>query len=112
MEEFRPSYWELARGDGRKLEIIEANMLKYVNKVYFGRSQPSFELPSFDKKQVGKKRNKSSMSIKSWWNEPKWERKRRLAKYKMYAFEGKLKDALKKGHRWIKKKYRKIVHGY
>ncbi|XWS57448.1 hypothetical protein CRYUN_Cryun09bG0175000 [Craigia yunnanensis] len=112
MEEFRPSYRELAPGDGRNMEIIDTNMLKYVNKVYFGRSQPSFELPPFDQKQVGKKRNKSSMSIKSWWNEPKMKRKRRLTKYKMFAIEGKLKDSLKKGHRWIKNKYRKIVHGY
>ena len=103
MEEVRPSY----RGDGRNPEIIdEANMLKYVNKVYFGRSHPSF-----DQKQVDKKRNKSSMSIKSWWNEPKMKTKRRLTMYKMYAIEGKLKDSLKKGHLWIKKKYHKLVHG-
>ncbi|XWS64463.1 hypothetical protein CRYUN_Cryun05aG0006200 [Craigia yunnanensis] len=90
MEEFRPSYREIARRDGRKLEIIDTNMLKYGTK----------------------KRNKSSMSIKSWWNEPNMERKRRLAKYKMSALEGKVKDSLKKGHRWIRKKYGKIVHGY
>ncbi|XP_022720156.1 uncharacterized protein LOC111277974 [Durio zibethinus] len=110
MEEFRPSY-EVSRGDGgRNTEIIDTNMLKYVNKVYFGRSQPSFDQNQVDKKK--KKKSSSTMSIKSWWNEPKMKRKRRLTKYKMYALEGKVKDSLKKGHRWIKNKYRKLVHGY
>ncbi|XVF31446.1 hypothetical protein REPUB_Repub16aG0146800 [Reevesia pubescens] len=111
MGEFRPSY-RIARGGGRNLEIIDANMLKYVNKVYFGRSQPSFDPSPFDQNQVAKKRNMKSMWIKTWWNEPNNKRKRRVTKYKMYAFEGKIKDSLKKGHRWIKKKHRKLVHGY
>lgn len=126
MGEFRrPSDRNLTRGDGRNMEIIDANVLKYVNQVYFSRPPPqqqpySFDSPSsFDKKQHvaatnNKRRNnkRSSMSIKSWWNDPNLKRKRRLTKYKMYALEGKLKESLKKGQRWIKIKYRKIVHGY
>ncbi|XVF41792.1 hypothetical protein PTKIN_Ptkin01aG0309100 [Pterospermum kingtungense] len=119
----RPSHRDLTCGDGRNnnIEIIDANMLKYVNKVYFGRTehqQPPFDPPSFAQKPVAdkKRRNKSSssssLSIKSWWNDPNVKRKRRLTKYKMYALEGKLKDSLKKGQRWIKRKFRKIVHGY
>ncbi|XVF05975.1 hypothetical protein REPUB_Repub06bG0008000 [Reevesia pubescens] len=116
MEEFRPSY-RITRGDGgRKLDlIINANMLKYVNKVYFGRSQaPSFDPSPFDQNQDAKKKknNKKSMLIKTWWNEPKMKGKRRLTNYKMYTLEGNLKDSLKKGQRWIKKKYHKLVHGY
>ncbi|XVE89579.1 hypothetical protein DITRI_Ditri20bG0007400 [Diplodiscus trichospermus] len=113
MEEFRPSHWVTTGGDGRNLEIINFNTIKYANKVYSSQSdQLSFDPPPFDQKHIEKKRNKSSMSIKSWWNEPKMKRKRRLTKYKMYAFEGKLKESLKKGHKWIKNKFRKVVHGY
>lgn len=40
------------------------------------------------------------------------ERKKRIAKYRLYAYEGKMKNSLKKGFRWIKRACRKIVHGY
>ncbi|RDY07892.1 hypothetical protein CR513_07938, partial [Mucuna pruriens] len=45
----------------------------------------------------------------SWWNDPEKKRKRRVAKYKLYAAEGKLKHSLKKGLRWIKIKCIKIA---
>ncbi|KAK6242972.1 hypothetical protein QUC31_009381 [Theobroma cacao] len=119
MEEYfrRPSYRPAAAGvGGRNPEISDSNMLKYVNKVYFGRSSlpPALDPSPFDRKQNAKKKRKeeSRTTSKSWWNEPKMKRKRRLAKYKMFALEGKLKESLKKGSRWIKKKYCKIVHGY
>ncbi|KAE9598165.1 hypothetical protein Lalb_Chr15g0077641 [Lupinus albus] len=44
-----------------------------------------------------------------WWNDPEKKRKRRVAKYKVYASEGKFKHSIKKGFRWIKIKWIKIV---
>ncbi|CAL0311200.1 unnamed protein product [Lupinus luteus] len=45
----------------------------------------------------------------SWWNDPEKKRKRRVTKYKLYASEGKFKHSIKKGFRWIKIKWIKIV---
>ncbi|KAJ1417170.1 hypothetical protein SESBI_16863 [Sesbania bispinosa] len=44
-----------------------------------------------------------------WWNDPERKRQRRVAKYKLYATEGKFKHSVKKGWRWFKVKCIKIV---
>lgn len=44
-----------------------------------------------------------------WWNEAELKRKKRVAKYKIYAMEGKVKASFKHGLRWIKEKYHKIL---
>ncbi|WVZ05823.1 hypothetical protein V8G54_019169 [Vigna mungo] len=44
-----------------------------------------------------------------WWNEAERKRKRRVAKYKYYATEAKIKHSFKKGLRWFKIKCIKIV---
>ncbi|KAB2071393.1 hypothetical protein ERO13_A08G206800v2 [Gossypium hirsutum] len=116
MEDFRHSSHHMKTGgsDGRNFKIIDANMFKYVNKVYLSRTHPSYGPSLFDQNPIDKKKKtrSSSSSITSWFNEPKMKRKMRLTKYKMYALEGKIKDSLKKGKKWIKKKYRKHVHGF
>ena len=48
----------------------------------------------------------------AWLNNSERKRKRRVAKYKMYALEGKMKNKWKKGLSWFKIKYTKLVHGY
>ncbi|XP_038992659.1 uncharacterized protein LOC120116185 [Hibiscus syriacus] len=115
MEDFRNSSHREA--GGRNFEIFDANMLKYVDKVYFGRPQLSYDpSPPIDQKPADKKKKKkkkkSSLPITSWFNEPMIKRKMRVTKYKMYALEGMIKSSLKKGHKWIKKKYHKLVHSY
>ncbi|KAL0454735.1 UNVERIFIED_CONTAM: hypothetical protein Slati_0812700 [Sesamum latifolium] len=39
-------------------------------------------------------------------------RKKRIAKYKLYAVEGKVKDSCRKGLSWMKRTCSKIVHGF
>lgn len=39
------------------------------------------------------------------------KRKKRIATYKTYAMEGKVKATFKKGFRWIKNRYSQIIHG-
>ncbi|KAK7847387.1 hypothetical protein CFP56_006641 [Quercus suber] len=43
-------------------------------------------------------------SIEKWWNDPESKRKRRVAKYKLYSAEGKIKSSFKKGYCWIGRK--------
>ncbi|KAI4349714.1 hypothetical protein L6164_010274 [Bauhinia variegata] len=53
-------------------------------------------------------------SVPKPWNfkDPESKRKKRIAKYKVYAVEGKVKATFRKGLRWIKNKCSQIVHGY
>lgn len=46
------------------------------------------------------------------FNDPELKRKKRVAKYKSYAVEGKMKASIRKGLRWFKHKYCALVHGY
>ncbi|XAR58392.1 hypothetical protein NMG60_11013775 [Bertholletia excelsa] len=45
------------------------------------------------------------------FNDQAMKRRRRIAKYKVYAVDGRVKESIKKGIRWIKSKCSEIVHG-
>lgn len=50
---------------------------------------------------------------KPWsFNDGDAKRRKRLAKYKVYTLQGKLKATLTNGFRWIKNQCSQIVHGY
>ncbi|KAF3794323.1 hypothetical protein EJ110_NYTH01258 [Nymphaea thermarum] len=44
--------------------------------------------------------------------DPEMKRKRRVASYKAYAVEGKIKSSVKSSLRWIKGKYSEIRYGF
>ncbi|KAJ7977626.1 DUF3511 domain protein [Quillaja saponaria] len=64
--------------------------------------------------QVTRASYSGASSVSKPWNfkEPEMKRKRRIAKYKVYTVEGRVKATFKKGLRWIKNKCSQIVHGY
>ncbi|KAI3814819.1 hypothetical protein L1987_14464 [Smallanthus sonchifolius] len=48
----------------------------------------------------------------SWsFGDPEFQRKKRVAGYKVYSVEGKLKGSFRKSFRWIKDKYMNVVYG-
>lgn len=57
---------------------------------------------------------KRSKSKRRWLalGDPDMERKRRVAAYKAYAVEGKVKGSFRKSFRWIKDRYLHIVYGW
>ncbi|KAK8670274.1 hypothetical protein V6N13_105032 [Hibiscus sabdariffa] len=68
-------------------------------------------------KEIKMKKTKSSLasssSSKSWsFNDPELQRKKRVAGYKVYAVEGKMKGSLRKSFRWIKDTYTQVVYGW
>lgn len=47
----------------------------------------------------------------SWWSsDPEAKRRRRVAGYKAYAVEARVKASLRKGFRWIKDRCTSLVH--
>ncbi|PUZ56172.1 hypothetical protein GQ55_5G274400 [Panicum hallii var. hallii] len=58
---------------------------------------------------------KRSKSSKRRWlalGDPDMERKRRVAAYKAYAVEGKVKGSFRKSFKWIKDRYLHLVYGW
>ncbi|CAO2203771.1 unnamed protein product [Urochloa humidicola] len=58
---------------------------------------------------------KRSKTSKRRWlalGDPDMERKRRVASYKAYAVEGKVKGSFRKSFKWIKDRYLHLVYGW
>ncbi|KAG9459561.1 hypothetical protein H6P81_004069 [Aristolochia fimbriata] len=58
-------------------------------------------------------RAKTKSFSKGWgFNDPEMKRRKRVATYKVYSMEGKVKASFRKGIRWIKDKCSDLVHGW
>ncbi|GJV85412.1 DUF3511 domain protein [Tanacetum coccineum] len=56
---------------------------------------------------------KEKSTAKSWsFNDPEFQRKKRVASYKVYSVEGKVKGSFRKSFRWLKDKYSNVVYGW
>ncbi|XP_019053561.1 PREDICTED: uncharacterized protein LOC104598840 [Nelumbo nucifera] len=109
MEEFPSTYRPY--GNDQKFETSKGNF-NGVNQVNVNRpwslDPPPFPPPP----RTATKVSKASSAAKSWsFNDAELKRRKRVAKYKAYAVEGKLKASFRKGLRWIKNKCSEIVHG-
>lgn len=63
-----------------------------------------------NKFKKGKSANGSAS--KSWsFSDPELQRKKRVASYKVYTVEGKLKGSLRKSFRWLKETCDRVVYG-
>ncbi|KAG6494638.1 hypothetical protein ZIOFF_042398 [Zingiber officinale] len=103
-------------GDGRQPEIVKGNVLSasQTRHPYSETSHPSPRGPSPDPPfPPPRRRGRSSGAAPSVWcfSDPEMRRRKRVASYKAYAVEGKLKASLRKGFRWIKTKCSELVHG-
>ena len=59
------------------------------------------------------KSTSGSNSSKSWSiADPEFQRKKRVASYKMYSVEGKVKGSFRRSFRWLKDKYTQVVYGW
>lgn len=61
-----------------------------------------------------KKGKSSNGSISKSWslNDPEFQRKRRVASYKVYSVEGNVKGSFRKSFRWLKDRYYNVIHGW
>ncbi|THU69010.1 hypothetical protein C4D60_Mb08t09840 [Musa balbisiana] len=95
-----PGYGAGAGADGRSLERVKGNVPSSRRR----SPNPPFAPP---------RRGVSSSSRSSAWcfGDPEMKRRRRVARYKAYAVEGKVKSSIRKGFRWIKIKCSELIHG-
>ncbi|KAG5591226.1 hypothetical protein H5410_041740 [Solanum commersonii] len=79
------------------------------------RAPPLPPPPAHHNKDLKLKKGKSTSgsSSKSWnFNDPEFQRKRRVASYKVYSVEGKVKGSLRRSLRWFKDKYTQVLYGW
>ncbi|PON47098.1 hypothetical protein PanWU01x14_247150 [Parasponia andersonii] len=63
--------------------------------------------------KIRKAKSGVGSTSKSWsFNDPELQRKKRVAGYKAYAVEGKMKGSLRKSFRWIKNTYTQVIYGW
>ncbi|CAA2959935.1 Hypothetical predicted protein [Olea europaea subsp. europaea] len=98
----RPSYG--GGGDWRPKTVSGSG-----NRIYTTSSQPhSPDLPPLPAVT-----RPSQVAAKPWgFNDPEMKRRKRIAKYKVYTVEGRVKVSIRNGFRWIKNKCSELIHGY
>lgn len=96
MEEYgRPSFRSSGAGE-RRMEIVSGKGFNG-NQVY----------------SVTGPRSPESVGAKPWgYSDGEMKRRKRIAKYKVYTIEGRLKASVRSGFRWIKTKCSEFIHGY
>ncbi|XP_072965177.1 uncharacterized protein [Typha angustifolia] len=79
----------------------------------YASSLGSNQAPREMKLKKGKTTAGSSSSKRGWsLSDPELQRKKRVAGYKVYSVEGKVKGSLRKSFRWLKDRYTQVVYGW
>ncbi|XP_062148526.1 uncharacterized protein LOC133857322 [Alnus glutinosa] len=124
MEDFRSKSW----GDGRmQMErygdggmglgpttsgISGMQDLRCYSASYATSAHPSQTQVGGNDAKFKKGKSANGSASKSWsFNDPELQRKKRVASYKVYTVEGKVKGSLRKTFRWLKDRYSRMVNG-
>ncbi|PIN22279.1 hypothetical protein CDL12_05000 [Handroanthus impetiginosus] len=113
MEKFSRS--KSSRENGMQMQPKSMNGLRsYSSSSY---NYPPRQVDYTINKVKIKKENKKSINgsfSKNWsFNlDPELQRKKRVAGYKAFAMEGKMKGSLKRSFKWIKDTCDQVVHGF
>ncbi|KAK8960045.1 hypothetical protein KSP40_PGU017218 [Platanthera guangdongensis] len=110
MSECRAAHriYTAANGDRRKIEIVRGKAYSAAQHKYLVYAR------SPERQQPAPPRRGADRQAASKWcfSDPEMKRRRRVAGYKIYAVEGKVKSSLRRGVRWIKSKCSELVHGW
>ncbi|KZV51859.1 hypothetical protein F511_06902 [Dorcoceras hygrometricum] len=67
----------------------------------------------FGPQKLKKARSNGGSTLGSWsFKDPEFQRKKRVASYKVYAVEGRVKGSFTKSYRWLKDRYTQVVYGW
>ncbi|KAJ1402406.1 hypothetical protein SESBI_28098 [Sesbania bispinosa] len=96
-------------GGDRRLEIVSGKGYGH-SQNYASRLEDPTAIPG----GVTRASHSGAASVAKPWSfgDPQAKRRKRIARYKVYAVEGKVKATLRNGIRWIKHTCSRIVHGY
>lgn len=92
------------RGGGGPGPSYDLRSYSYSSSVY---NNGSYE---YNQREMKLKKAKSSAG--GLFGDPELQRKKRVAGYKVYAVEGKVKGSFRKSFRWLKDRYTQVVYGW
>ncbi|KAJ7565379.1 hypothetical protein O6H91_02G058100 [Diphasiastrum complanatum] len=83
-------------------------------QVYNSDAYPNSFGTNFSDSGPPEKSKKKGQSSRSWslHNDPELKRKTRVASYKVFSVEGRVKSSVKRTFRWLKGKYLEVRYGY
>ncbi|XP_058068634.1 uncharacterized protein LOC131217682 [Magnolia sinica] len=98
-------------GDGRmQMEVYGGHELRCYSATYTSSAPQQTQK---DLKKLKKSKTSGGSSSKNWsFNDPELQRKKRVASYKVYSVEGKMKGSFRKSFRWLKDRYTQVVYGW
>jgi Domain of unknown function (DUF3511) len=80
-------------------------------EVYSRSYSTSYQFP-YDNNYMRDAKKGKSKSYKGWLNDPEFQRKKRVAKYKSFTVERKVKGSFTKSFRWLKDRYYRMMYGW
>ncbi|CAH9079060.1 unnamed protein product [Cuscuta europaea] len=108
MEESRRSFQSSSGGDFKTEVVSGKSFGKCKNQMYGKKRSRSPDLWS-----VPPRRRDATAKSAPWsFNDSEMKRRKRIAQYKVYSIEGRVKASLRKGFKWISSKCSEIIHGY
>lgn len=106
--QIEPYYGPPSGGGGARPNDFRSYSTSYVSS----SSSYSYSAPPPPQK-LKKGKSTGGSASKSWGlNDPELQRKKRVASYKVYSVEGKVKGSFRKSFRWLKDKYTQVVYGW
>ncbi|XP_065864153.1 uncharacterized protein [Euphorbia lathyris] len=99
-------------GNDRRFEIVSGKSFGTSNQIYATKSQSQSQSPDLPPIPSRATRPNRTSSAPWGFTDPEMKRKKRIAKYKVYTVEGKMKTTLRNGLRWIKNKCSQMINGY
>ncbi|KAB2627858.1 hypothetical protein D8674_032653 [Pyrus ussuriensis x Pyrus communis] len=83
--------------------------------VSYAQTQMANQNYNYNNREIKLKKGKSISGSSSNWGvlaDPELQRKKRVASYKMYSVEGKMKGSFRKSFRWLKDKYTQVLYSW
>lgn len=102
-----------APSNGGGMQDLRCYSASYASSVHPTQNQTQIGNNNNNDVKFKKGKSTNGSTSKSWsFSDPELQRKKRVASYKVYSVEGKLKGSLRKSFKWIKDRCNRVVHGW
>ncbi|XP_044463986.1 uncharacterized protein LOC123194694 [Mangifera indica] len=107
------NYYESTAGpvfNGNGMQDLRCSSASYASSV---PAPPQTQQPQNSDAKFKKGKSTNGSSSRSWsFDDPELQRKKRVASYKVYTVEGRVKGSFKKSFRWIKDRCSTVINGW